>query len=60
MDNSVVTMASTCFGVAPVTKVWNDSLEKRKKKIPVSRPDLILQYNKNMGGTDLMDDNIAW
>lgn len=59
MDNSPVTLASTCFGVAPIKNVERFS-RKEKKKIFIPRPDVVLQYNKNMGGTDLMDGNIAW
>lgn len=59
MDNSVVTMASTSFGVAPVKPVDRFS-RKDKKKVGIPRPDLVMQYNRNMGGTDQMDNNISW
>lgn len=58
-DNSVVTMASTCYGVAPIRPVDRFS-RKDKKTVPIPRPNVVMQYNKNMGGTDQMDNNISW
>lgn len=59
LDNKVVTMASTSYGVAPVKAVQRFS-RSEKKIVNVPRPDLTMQYNKNMGGTDQMDNNISW
>ncbi|KAK9679078.1 Transposase IS4 [Popillia japonica] len=50
MDNSVVSLVSTCFGVAPIKPVERFS-RKERKNVSVPRPDIVLQYNKNMGGT---------
>lgn len=58
LDNSVVTMASTCAGVQPMTKVTRYS-QAEKTNILVNRPNCISQYNHNMGGTDLMDECVA-
>lgn len=57
-DNSVVTLASNCHGMEPAgsAKRWSTA-EKRRIEIP--QPYLIGQYNKNMGGVDRMDQNIA-
>ena len=51
-------MASNCHGVEPVGSAqrWS-SLEKKRIEIP--QPFLIGQYNRNMGGVDRMDQNIA-
>lgn len=57
-DNNIVTVASTCYGVEPVSQVRRYS-QKEKKIISVPRPNLIGQYNSSMGGTDLMDENIG-
>lgn len=57
-DNSVVTVASTSYGVQPIQNVDRFS-RSEKRKVPITRPHAILQYNKNMGGTDLMDEGIA-
>lgn len=59
LDNKVVTMASTSYGVAPVKTVERFS-RTDKKIVNVPRPDVAMQYNKNMGGTDQMDNNISW
>lgn len=58
MDNNVVTMASTCYGLEPISNVKRFS-QKEKKIIQVSRPNLIGRYNNSMGGTDLMDQNVS-
>lgn len=58
VDNKTVTVASTCFGVEPISNVRRYS-QAAKKNIQVPRPHLIAKYNQNMGGTDRMDENIA-
>lgn len=57
-DNSVVYVASTCYGVQPRDWVKRYSAAE-KKIITVSRPNLIRAYNQYMGGTDRMDEDIA-
>lgn len=58
MDNAVVTVVSTSYGVQPITSVKRYS-QTMKKIINVPRPNLIAQYNRFMGGTDRMDEDIA-
>lgn len=57
MDNSVVTVASTSYGVNPLGSADRYS-KARKQKVKVPRPNLIGIYNKYMGGTDLMDSHV--
>lgn len=52
-------MASTSYGVAPVKTVERFS-RTDKKIVNVPRPDVAMQHNKNMGGTDQMDNNMSW
>lgn len=56
-DNGPVIMASNAYGVEPKQKVyrWN---KKNKTKDDVDCPNSIQVYNKSMGGTDRMDQNI--
>lgn len=57
-DNSVVTAMSTLHGVEPLSNVTRYCAAE-KKKIQVPRPAIFTEYNKHMGGTDLMDQNIS-
>lgn len=59
VDNSVVSVASTCHSLQPINKVSRYSKES-KQKINVSQPNLITKYNKFMGGTDRMDQNMSY
>lgn len=52
LDNKIVTVISTFFGVNPVTHVKRLS-GSSKAKIYIPRPNNI--YNKGMGDIDLMD-----
>ncbi|XP_068213979.1 piggyBac transposable element-derived protein 3-like [Palaemon carinicauda] len=56
-DNAVVSVVSNISPVYPLESVSRWSA-KDKKKISVSRPYLIGDYNRHMGGTDRMDQNI--
>ena len=56
-DNAIVTIASSLFGSEPVGTVSRWS-RVEKKKIKVSIPHAVEMYNKGMGGTDRMDQNI--
>ena len=56
-DNRIVLMVSTCDSVYPIQQA-NRWVSKEKKKIPVSQPYVVSQYNKFMGGIDRMDENI--
>ena len=58
MDNKSVLVVSTCCG--PVS---NSEVERRQKgkqeKIKIICPDMIKDYNQNMGGVDIMDQKLA-
>lgn len=53
-DNKVVTLLSTYAGALPVTEV--SRYDKAKKEtIGITFPFIVQEYNKYMGGVDLMD-----
>ena len=56
-DNAVLTLASSLYGVEPLgtKKRWSKT---ERKHIYIDTPFVECQYNKNMGGTDRMDQNI--
>ncbi|KAG5885843.1 hypothetical protein JTB14_029687 [Gonioctena quinquepunctata] len=56
VDNSIVTAASTSYGVQPTSNVKRYS-QSEEKMIQVPRPHLIGHYN--MRGTDQMDENLG-
>lgn len=56
LNNAPVTVASTIHSVNPLSNV-NRYSRSEKKTISVKRPALVGEYNKFMGGTDLMDEN---
>lgn len=58
VDNSVVSMASTVYGMKPVTKALRYSSEEQKK-VKVPRPLVVAKYNQHMGGVDRMDQYIS-
>ncbi|RVE73980.1 hypothetical protein OJAV_G00036640 [Oryzias javanicus] len=57
-DNRSVSLLSDYIGAHPVTDVhrWDG---KQKKVIRVPCPAVVREYNKNMGGVDLLDSLIA-
>jgi len=57
-DNGVVTIGSTVHGVTPQSKTKRYS-KTQKKIVQVDMPNCVFMYNKYMGGTDQMDENIA-
>ncbi|KAF2889294.1 hypothetical protein ILUMI_16879, partial [Ignelater luminosus] len=57
MDNSVVTVASNSLGENSVKSVKRFS-SKEKNHINVLQPAVIGIYNKSMGGTNRMDQDI--
>ena len=57
-DNAVVSVVSNCHGVEPLRSATRWSA-KEKKEVTVTVPDMVHQYNRFMGGTDLMDRNIS-
>lgn len=58
VDNAVVSVVSSCHGLNPINNVSRYS-QAEKKKITISRPNAIAKYNRYMGGTDRMDENVA-
>ncbi|XP_046994009.1 piggyBac transposable element-derived protein 2-like [Schistocerca americana] len=57
LDSSTVTIASTSHGISPVSTSARYSRQE-KNIILVPRPNVIGEYNKNVGGTDQMDENV--
>lgn len=58
VDNSVVSVASTVYGIDPLTKALRySSVEKKKNEI--SRPLVVAKYKQGMGGVDRVDENIS-
>ena len=57
-DNSVVILASNCYGVNPVRSAsrWSNA---EKKRISIDQPDVVYQCNQFMVGVDRLDENIA-
>ena len=53
-DNKIVTLLSSYSGALPVTKV-NRFDRITKAKIDITCPFIVQEYNKHMGGVDLMD-----
>ncbi|KAF2887039.1 hypothetical protein ILUMI_19134 [Ignelater luminosus] len=58
VDNNIVSLASTKYGIQPLGEVRRYS-QTQKKNIQVSRPLFVSKYNWFMGGTDLMDEKIS-
>ena len=54
LDNKAVTLLSTYMGSSPVQEVKRFD-KKEKKRVEVPCPNLVLEYNKHMGGVDLLD-----
>lgn len=54
LDNAPVTMISSVLGDEPLAKA-NRYSRTEKKRVEVPQPDIIKQYNANMGGVDIFD-----
>ena len=57
-DSKVVTMASTHAGVNPIKKAQRYS-KAEKKRVEITQPNVVAEYNYGMGGVDCFDQNIA-
>lgn len=58
-DNNCVSVVSTLYGKDPISRASRFSRIERKR-ILVDRPVAVEQYNKCMGGTDRMDQNVSY
>lgn len=59
VDNKCVLLASTFCGINPVTSIKRYS-KQEKKKVNVTCPRVIIQYNKHMGGVDKANSLLAF
>ena len=57
-DSKVVTVASTYTGVDPIKKAQRYS-KAEKKRVEITQPNVVAEYNYGMGGVDRIDQNIA-
>lgn len=57
-DNSVLTIISKEYGINPIQQASRYSVQE-KRRTDINQPFLISQYNKYMGGVDLLDNNIS-
>ncbi|KAJ8967162.1 hypothetical protein NQ314_003050 [Rhamnusium bicolor] len=58
VDNNIVSMVSTTYGISPLEEVKRYS-QAQKKNIQIPRPPATGKYNSSLGGTELMDKNIS-
>lgn len=57
-DNKQVVLLSTYVGADPVGVIERFD-KKMKKRVPVTCPKIIREYNAHMGGVDLMDSHLG-
>ncbi|CAG4945242.1 unnamed protein product [Parnassius apollo] len=53
-DNKLVTLASTFAGLNPISEVRRYD-KKNSRYINIPRPNVVSEYNRHMGGVDLVD-----
>lgn len=56
--NTYATLISSYVGKLPVTKVRR-FLQAEKKNVEVNCPAIICEYNRFMGGVDLLENHIG-
>jgi len=59
-NNSCVSLASTLFTKEPISRAAKRFSRKEMKKIVGQRPSTVEQYNKCIGGTDWMVQNVGY
>lgn len=57
-DNKTVTLLSTFAGESPIETVQRYD-RKQKKTVNINCPFVIREYNRHMGGVDLLDSNLG-
>lgn len=57
-DNKVVTLASTFTGIQPIQTTTRYD-RKKNRRVTINCPNIIKEYNKHMGGVDLIDSFIG-
>ena len=57
-NNNSVTLASNHHGIEPVAQAKRWSYND-KQFVEIDQPHVVSQYNKFMGGTDRMDQNLS-
>ncbi|XP_045509387.1 piggyBac transposable element-derived protein 2-like [Colias croceus] len=57
-DNKIVTLVSTFAGIQPETDVrrWD---KQNSRYVSIKRPNVVGEYNRHMGGVDLIDSIMA-
>ena len=58
LDNKNVLLLSSFAGKHPIEKIFRFD-RKKKETITVDCPNVVKQYNKHMGGVDLLDSHIG-
>ncbi|XP_060801930.1 piggyBac transposable element-derived protein 3-like isoform X1 [Amyelois transitella] len=58
-DNTTVTLASNCTGASTtdIVKRWD---RKNRQYIDVPAPKIVMNYNKHMGGVDVLDQQMEY
>lgn len=58
MDSKCVIFLSTYLGVEPITKISRYNRKTKMREL-ISCPNVIIEYNKHMGGVDLQDSMLG-
>ena len=57
-DNSIVKLILNVYASEPTSNATRYS-RKDSKKISIQKPNIVAQYNNNMGGVDYLDSKVA-